>query len=196
MSVHSSCTPSFYIGAFHAPLVPLFPCLPFQFLIELAVLEVRLLISERPLQGQCSHWLVVNCPQKWRLFPAFTGSYVLKPDFPVSTMWSRRQGFCFHQLQPVSNKFLSPNGLANKLSWYLYVHWEIRKRRGCLHFCWVVIHSRVIMCCFTCKMQNLQLLDLWFELYNWWSHICLTNNRDWLEERGKTTKGEIFLTCG
>lgn len=61
------------------------PCSPFRSLIELAALEARLLISRKPLQGQCSHWFFVNCLQKRRLFPAFTGSNVLKPDFPVST---------------------------------------------------------------------------------------------------------------
>lgn len=49
---------------FHAPLVPLFPCLPFRSPIELAVLKARLLISRKPLQGQCSHCFFVNCPQK------------------------------------------------------------------------------------------------------------------------------------
>lgn len=81
--------PGLNIVPFHAPLVPLIPNLPFGSLIELAPLEARLLILRKPLLGQCSHWFFVNCLQKWRLFPAFTGSNVLKPDFTESTTWSR-----------------------------------------------------------------------------------------------------------
>lgn len=73
---------------FQAPCVSLFPDLPFRSLIKLAALKARLLISSKPLQGQHTHCFFVNCLQKWQVFPAFTGSNVLKPDFPESTTWS------------------------------------------------------------------------------------------------------------
>lgn len=122
----SAHTPSLNCVPFHAPLVPLFYSLPFRSLIELAMLEAR--ISRKPLQGRCSHCFFVNCLQKWRLFPAFTGTSVLKPDFhsehyviPLYGLQStrRRQGLCVHLLQPLFLiTFYSQVAQQKNLVWY------------------------------------------------------------------------------
>lgn len=61
----------------------------------------------------------------------------------MSTTWSswRRQGCCIHLLRPLFLITFHPQ-VALRMTWYLNVHWDIRKRQVIrLHICWVVSHS-------------------------------------------------------
>lgn len=151
--------PGLNFVAFRAHLVPLFPTLPFWSLIELAVSEARL-----PIEGQRSHCFFVNCLKKWRPFPAFRGSKVLKPDFPASTVWS----CCMVCRAPGGGrafKFICSSLRVALLYQASHPFFKFADR------------SRVAV-------------YLRFErLHNWRPHICHTNNRERLKKEKENNKG-------